>query len=141
MSYNSWFENHGNKHKELIEKLLKRGFDKDEIIEYFKYENLKKNEPNFCPLFAKNKKCHEMEELNCYLCACPNFRFNDSGFKEIEDKTLYSYCQIDSKDGEKFISSDKIHQNCTNCTIPHHKNYIEKHFSFDWLEIMKECKS
>ena len=44
----------------------------DEVIEYFKFENMVKNEPDFCPLYKDNKKCHDMEDLNCYLCACPN---------------------------------------------------------------------
>lgn len=59
------------------------GNTKQEIIEYFRFENMVKNEPDFCPLYKDNKKCHDMEDLNCYLCACPHFRFDDNGFKKI----------------------------------------------------------
>lgn len=98
------------------------------------------NEPDFCPLYAKNKKCHDMENLNCYLCACPNFRFDDNGFEKIENRTLFSKCNINSKDGDQFKTDIAIHQNCTGCTVPHHESYIQKNFSRDWFEIMKNVK-
>ena len=79
-----------------------------------------------------------MKELNCYLCACPNFRFDDNGFKKVEEKTLYSTCNIESKDGAQFISDDAIHQNYAGCLVPHHEAYIKKNFSRDWFKIMKE---
>jgi hypothetical protein len=79
-----------------------------------------------------------MKELNCYLCACPNFRFDDEGFKEVEEKTLYSTCDIDSKDGSQYISDIAIHQNCEGCLVPHHELYIKKVFDRDWFEVMKK---
>jgi len=138
MSYKSWFEKHGKKHKEIIKKLSH--LSDEEIIEYFKFENMVKNEPDFCPLYAKNKKCHDIEELNCYLCACPNFRFDDNGLGSVGEKIVYSKCSIDSKDGERFESKDAIHQNCSNCLVPHYRGYIEKNFSRDWFEIMNEVR-
>lgn len=136
MSYNQWFQSHGTKHQKIIEKL--QHLSDDELINYFKFENMVKNEPDFCPLYKENKKCHHMEELNCYLCACPNFRFDDSGFKKEASKILFSYCDIDSKDGDQFTTDDAIHQNCSGCGVPHHEAYIKKHFSRNWFEIMKE---
>lgn len=112
-----------------------------EVIHYFRFENMVENEPDFCPLYKENKKCHNMQELNCYLCACPNFRFNDKGFKEVEGKSLKSYCDIDSKDGDIFIGEDAIHQNCTECTVPHHEAYIKKLFSRDWFKTMKNVNN
>jgi len=138
MSYLSWFEQHAAKHKKIVQKLQKKGFSQEEIIEYFDFENMKIKEKDFCPLYEKNKKCHDMKELNCYLCACPNFRFNDKGIKKIEQKTQYSFCSIDSKDGKQGVYNDKIHQDCSGCTIPHTKAYVKKHFSYDWMEIMKQ---
>ncbi len=138
MSYLNWFKNHGKKHKKIVDKLLKNNLNKDEIIDYFEYENLKKNEPSFCPLFAKNKKCHNIKYLNCYLCGCPNFRFKDVGFKKEDNKILYSYCYINSKDGKKFINESAVHQNCSDCIIPHLKEYIKKYFSLDWFEMMNK---
>ncbi|MCD6173729.1 MAG: hypothetical protein J7J96_08090, partial [Sulfurimonas sp.] len=98
-----------------------------------------KHENDFCPLYKDNKKCHDMESLNCYLCACPNFRFNDDGIKKIEDKTQYSFCNINSKYGKQGVYGDKIHQDCSGCLIPHGKFYVKKQFDLDWKKIMKEC--
>lgn len=78
MTYEEWFLKQGELHKNVMKKLTNKSID--EIIEYFKFENMVKNEPDFCPLYKDNKKCHDMENLNCYLCACPNFRFKDEGF-------------------------------------------------------------
>ena len=135
MSYSSWFNTHGNKHKEIVERL--KHLTDDEIIKYFRFDNMVEKEPNFCPLYKDNKKCHESNELNCYLCACPNFRFKDEGFDKIEDKTLYSKCNINSKDGSQYISSEAIHQNCAGCFVPHSEQYIKKYFSRDWFKVME----
>jgi len=34
----------------------------DEIIKYFSYDNMVKNELDFCPLYKDNKKCHNIED-------------------------------------------------------------------------------
>lgn len=130
MSYLSWFKNHAKKHQEIVKKVAK-----DELVEYFKWENISKTDVGFCPLFAQNKKCHDMEELNCYLCACPNFRFDDSA------KELKSWCNIDSKDGAVIEHNGVKHQDCSGCRVPHELGYINKHFDTDWLKIMKACPS
>jgi hypothetical protein len=140
MSYSSWFDAHAKKHKELVAKLLDKGFEKSSIIEYFEFENMVKNEKDFCPLYAENTKCHEIEYLNCYFCACPNFRFNDKGIEQVEGKTKYSYCAIDSIKGRPAHYADAIHQDCTKCEVPHVKKYIEKYFDLEWERAMKACK-
>jgi hypothetical protein len=139
MSYSSWFQSHGEKHKKIIEKLTH--LSDDELIEYFRFDNMVKNEFDFCPLYAKNKKCHDNEELNCYFCACPNFRFNDKGFEQVEKRTLFSTCNIESKDGSQYISDDAIHQNCAGCFVPHSEAYIKKNFTRNWFEAMSKVKS
>ena len=139
MTYQEWFENHANKHKQIVSKLITKNFTKEQIIEYFDFENMVKQEKDFCLLYADNKKCHEMESLNCYLCACPYFRFDDAGIKKVGENTQYSFCDIESKDGSQGVYSNKIHQDCSNCTIPHHKKYIEKNFDLDWKVIMQKC--
>ena len=136
MGYSEWFEAHGQKHAAIMAKLTH--LSDEEIIAYFRFENMVEKEPDFCPLYKENKKCHDMQELNCYLCACPNFRFDDKGFKEVNGKSLKSYCAIDSKDGAVFEGEDALHQNCSSCTVPHHEAYIQKVFQRDWFEIMKE---
>ena len=144
MSYKSWFEEHAKKHKIIVEKLQEKNYTKEQIINYFDFENMVKSEKDFCPLYQDNKKCHDMLSLNCYACACPNFRFNDEGFEtrvvEGEEKTVYSFCDIDSKDGRVGVYGAKIHQDCSKCQVPHHKSYVEKHFSYDWLEMMQKCE-
>jgi len=139
MSYSKWFEAHGKKHAAIMRKLSH--LSDEEVIAYFRFEHMVKHEPDFCPLYAENRKCHEMEDLNCYLCACPNFRFNDAGFEQKEGKTLYSTCAIDSKDGDQYISQEAIHQNCAGCTVPHHESYIRKVFNRDWFKIMRKVPS
>ena len=127
MKYRTWIENHSIKHKRIIDRLSH--LTNDEVIEYFDFDNMVKNEPEFCPLYKENKKCHDMEKLNCYLCACPLFRLD----------TNRSYCEINSKYGaSKEGKGGFIHQNCSNCTIPHKTFYIKKNFSKDWKEIMKD---
>lgn len=112
-----------------------------EIIKYFIFENMIEQEPDFFPLYKEHKKCHDMEDLNCYLCACPNFRFSDEGFKKIEEKTLFSTCDINSKDGSQFISDNAIHQNCAGCLVPHQEAYIKKIFDRDWFKMMERVQA
>lgn len=140
MAYISWLQKHANKHKKIIDKLIAQNYTKEQIIDYFDFENMKEKEVDFCPLYAKNKKCHDMEHLNCYLCSCPNFRFNDEGIKKVDDKTQFSRCNINSKDGRQGVYGEKIHQDCSGCGVPHHRAYVEKHFDLDWAKIMKVCQ-
>ncbi len=140
MSYHSWFEAHALKHASIVTKLQEKHYDEDAIIEYFDFENMVKKEPDFCPLYAQNKKCHELKQLNCYLCACPNFRFNDNGLSEEKSVTQFSFCNIDSKDGKQGHYGNAIHQDCSGCSVPHHKEYVKKYFDHNWKNIMKACK-
>ncbi|MBP7225173.1 MAG: hypothetical protein KBA17_01440 [Aliarcobacter sp.] len=139
MTYDQWFQLQGELHSNVMKKLTHKSVD--EIIEYFKFENMVKNEPDFCPLYKDNKKCHDVEELNCYLCACPHFRFDDLGFEKIGEKVVYSFCSIDSKKGAKFEGDDYIHHDCSGCTIPHRAKYIKANdFKANWFEAMKDVR-
>ncbi len=140
MSYKSWFDAHAAKHAKIVEKLRLIGYDESKIIDYFDFENMRLCEEDFCPLYAENKKCHEMEPLNCYLCACPNFRFSDCGLGEKDGVTVYSECAIASKDGAQQNFGGKIHQNCTGCTVPHEKEFVRENFDMDWKKIMASCE-
>jgi len=139
MTYYEWFEAHGNKHQRLNQKLTALNLCQDEIIKYYRFENMLEKEPDFCELFKDKKKCHEMEDLNCYLCACPNFRFTMNP-KTLENKTIHSHCSIDSKDGALFEHEGNIHQDCSGCLVPHHEAYIDKNFDISWQKIMKACE-
>ncbi len=137
MSYESWFNDFADKHKVILDKLIKNNLSKDEIIDYFDFDNMVKEENDFCPLYKDNKKCHDIKELNCYLCACPNFRFNDAGIKTYNDKKILSECEINN--GAKFAGDGVVHQDCSSCTVPHHKAYVRKNFDLDWKNVMTEC--
>jgi len=139
MSYSSWFNAHAKKHKNIVQKLRLRDYTKEQIIEYFDFDNMVKMEKEFCPLYVENKKCHDMKQLNCYLCACPNFRFKDEGIEKVDEKTKYSFCSIDSKKGELSTYGDAIHQNCSGCDVPHVQKYVEDKFKYDWKEMMQDC--
>jgi len=142
MNYGGWLEGHIYKHRLIVEKLKAKGFDKEMIIDYFDFDNMVENEPDFCKLYKHKEKCHEMEKLNCYLCACPHFRFNDDeGINEDDDeRTLYSTCSINAKGSKPFYSESAIHHDCSGCTIPHKRSYILKHYDEDLGKIMAECQ-
>jgi len=139
MTYTEWYEAHAGKHAEIVKNL--EHLSDDELIDYFDFDNMKVKHPDFCPLYPKDQKCHEMEKLNCYLCACMHFRFNDSGIDIVNGKRRYSDCSIDSKNRALFEDDNSIHNDCSNCKVPHKKHVIKKYFSRDWKEIMKRCNT
>jgi len=139
MTYVQWFEMHGNRHHLLNQKLLSLDYSQDEIIKYYRFENMVEKEPDFCELYKDKQKCHEMEDLNCYLCACPNFRFTMKPVDQ-EGKLVHSHCSIESKDGTVFEHEGNIHQDCSGCLVPHHETYISKNFDISWKKIMKSCE-
>ena len=138
MNYSDWFETHGQKHQKIVAKLQQQGLSIDAIIDYFDFESMCQNEPDFCALYATHKKCHDIASLNCYLCACPNFRFDDNA-KEVKGIKHFSYCDINSADGAIFKDGNNHHQDCSKCAVPHHKSYVKKHFKYEWFEIMGAC--
>lgn len=137
MKYIEWFEAHAIKHKKIVDKLIELNYTKVQIVEYFDFDNMVENETEFCPLYKENKKCHDMDDLNCYMCACPNFRFNDDGLEINNEVKTLSKCDIDN--GEEFRGKGVIHQDCSSCSVPHHETYALKNFSLDWREMMKDC--
>lgn len=140
MTYSQWFEQHAKKHKTIIAKLLAQNFTQEQIIEYFEFSNMAKQEKEFCLLYETQKKCHDIPYLNCYFCACPHFRFNENGTKKVDEKTQFSFCAIEAKDGTLATYGEAIHQDCSNCTVPHSKKYITQNFNLDWKDAMKACK-
>ena len=139
MTYEEWYEIFSAKHTTIVQKLQKQGYTPEQIVEYFDFDNMVEKESDFCLLYQEKKKCHDIEKLNCYLCACPHFRFSDKGVKKVEEKTLYSYCSIEAKDGGVATYGDAMHQDCTKCSVPHHKKFILQNFSPDWRESMSGC--
>jgi hypothetical protein len=131
MTYLEWFNAHAKKHKHILQKLENR--TDEEVIAYFRWENMLKNEPDFCPLFARKEKCHDMERLNCYLCACPEFRFDDHA------DIRKSWCVIDARKSRKIEVEKSVHLDCSGCILPHTEGYIKKHFDRNWRKIMHKA--
>ena len=117
MTYEEWNKEHIVKRSEILKKL--KGKSYKEIREYFQYNNMMINEPDFCGLYKTKTKCHNMKNLNCFCCACPYFKYNDDGLYKKGEYTVYSECSINSMKGKEFIYQNTIHQDCSYCTIPH----------------------
>jgi Zn-finger protein len=129
MTYEQWINQHNIKHQAIMKRL--EHLSDREIIEYFDFDNMKKNESDFCPLYQTNEKCHEMEHLNCYFCACPLFRVGN----------IKSFCKIESRFGGRYQDKNGYsHQDCTNCKIPHKVSYIEVNFDRSWENAMRDVK-
>lgn len=139
MSYFKWYVTHGKKHNALVQTLCSQGLNSQEIIDYFRYENMLIKEPLFCPLYANKEKCHNIRYLNCYLCACPHFRFSDFGIGNEDDVCIKSECAIGSRKSKRFFYEKEIHLDCSACTIPHTHGFIKKVFHEVWQEIMRDC--
>lgn len=139
MSYSSWFKQHGNKHRIIVDRLIAEGLSEEEIIDYFDFDNMVSKEPEFCYLYPDNKKCHNVESLNCYLCACPLFRFSDDGIGKKDLKVIYSECYVNSKLGIQSDFGEAVHLDCSGCTVPHGRKYVRKNYDTNWYKIMEKC--
>lgn len=129
MTYSFWAKSHIGKRSELLRILIDKGFSEEDIVKHFNWSNMVRAHPDYCGLFAENKKCHNLQELNCLFCACPHFIFNDNGLYIEGIKTVYSKCGIDSRFGTEFEYDIAIHQDCTLCLIPHTKQFASKHLN------------
>ncbi len=136
MSYRKWFEEHAARHAAIVSTLSH--LDDAELIEYFDYENMRRMHPEFCPLYKEGTKCHDMEKLNCYMCACPYFRFDDAGAEE-GDMRRFSSCSIEAKDARTFRHENSLHNDCSHCLLPHRSGFVAKHFSRSFREMMEGC--
>ena len=121
MTYSDWENTHKIKRNNLQRKLEKQGFTKEQIIDYFDFNNMFKHEPNFCGMYKIKTKCHDTDYLNCYNCGCPYFKYTDNPTPNKEGKKRFSYCTINSKFSKDFEINENIHCDCTDCVIPHTK--------------------
>jgi len=113
MTYADWRKDFFNKRNKIVEKLKKLNYSEEKIYEYFEYDNMSLKESSFCPLYELNKKCHDIEYLNCFHCACPHFVI-------VGDD---SFCKINSKFADNIVINNNKICDCTNCTIPHTKQF------------------
>ena len=141
MGYKSWFETHAKKHEALVAKLKTQGIAGEALVAYFVFENMVKCEPDFCPLYARGKKCHDRAYLNCFLCACPHFRFKDEGLHVRENGVVVkSVCAANARFAKRFVYEGVEHLDCSACVVPHNKAFVRKHLGKTWKEAMQECE-
>ena len=76
MTFAEWERSHNAKVVSILVKL--KGKSDIEVIRHFDYDNMAKEESEFCPLYDIGEKCHKTDKpFNCYLCGCPYFRESD----------------------------------------------------------------
>ena len=124
MGYDEWYRSFVSARAQILSSLETN--DIETAAEYFEYDRLSLSHPSFCPLFEKGQRCHDMQKLNCFFCACPYFVYDDNGLYEKEGKTVYSRCSINAPEGREFVGADSIHQDCSGCIIPHKRAFIIK---------------
>jgi len=89
------------------------------IIEEMSFRVKSKKQQDDCPYYRTEKPCHpEIKELNCFLCACPQY----------ESFKLEGGCKIKSKLGKwayhKHLPAGKV-WGCSNCAAYHHPKSVE----------------
>ena len=133
MTYEEWHKEHNQKKKNILKNLEGKSYEC--IVNYFDYDNMKQNEEGFCPLYKQNKKCHNIDNLNCFFCGCPFFVYSDNipvYYDRLKQVKHYSVCSIKSKFAKEFSYVDNngvkcINCDCSGCTIPHSKKFVERH--------------
>lgn len=95
---------------EIISKNVK------DIIDSWDFENMKKQNPEWCICYEEDKKCHKIERLNCFFCYCPEY---DRTFPE-------GKCKIDSPDGKYIETANGRILDCSDCTFPHKRENAVK---------------
>ena len=129
MTYTDWATKHLASRREIQGKLEAHGCSSEQVIDYFDFDNMVTHEPDFCPLYKTNTKCHETGRLNCYLCACPHFKCSDEPLETlVNGDKLFSLCTINSGNAGSFIVDKNVHCNCAACTIPHSTRAALKHY-------------
>jgi Zn-finger protein len=81
------------------------------LIEEWDFEKRKKENPHGCICYEESKKCHDMEDLNCFFCYCPEY---DRTIKE-------GGCKIDSSKGKYIDNHEGKIWDCSDCDFPHKK--------------------
>ncbi|NLC28631.1 MAG: hypothetical protein GX780_07660 [Campylobacteraceae bacterium] len=126
-SYKYWLNSHTIKKEKIVNYLRLKGLCSEEVVDYFVFENMALKERDFCPLYAKNQKCHDIEYLNCFFCACPHFVFKDEGLFVRENGIIVkSRCAINSSFSKVVLNEKEEHLDCSNCTLPHIYSFLTK---------------
>lgn len=94
------------------------------ILEEFSFESRRKTHPDKCPCYSENKPCHDIprENLNCFLCFCPMYKFRDGESK----------CLAGNPQGKGKWFYHPSHKNgriwdCSDCTFPNEKDNVRSY--------------
>src|SRR4030042_811398 len=121
-----WEDNHFT---EIVRELKSEGIDISyenipDIIEAMSFDRRSKRNPEKCTYYQENppRQCHEIDGLNCLLCACPNYNSKD----------LEGGCRINSKNGKwtyhPNLPAGRL-WDCSDCRINHSEKEIEKYLT------------
>lgn len=126
MTYTEWKTSNKEKKVKILLKLHNK--TNVEIAEYFSYKNMVKNEKDFCSLYKENLKCHDMDNLNCFHCGCPHFQYTEdkTGLFTQDGLPVLSKCNVNAIQSKQFTATRAIHQDCSDCLIPHTFLYTTK---------------
>lgn len=128
MTFEEWEDTHHEKLIKILNKLNNKSIN--EVQEYFLYDNMKVNEPDYCELYALNEICHDMDNLNCLFCACPYFIGSDTPLEIVNDIHIMSRCDINSRFRKVFTYFTKENEqfeqcDCSECHLPHKESFIK----------------
>ncbi|OGJ16329.1 hypothetical protein A3K74_01910 [Candidatus Pacearchaeota archaeon RBG_13_33_26] len=87
----------------------------DELIKEWNFENRKSNADE-CICYQQGKKCHDIKNLNCFFCYCPNY---DTSVKE-------GRCFINSPKAKYIDNHNGKILDCSDCDFPHKPENIKK---------------
>jgi Zn-finger protein len=109
----------------------------DKIIGETSFDKRRKKNPTFdkCPYLQGEESCHpEVEDLNCFLCPCPNY----------DSSRLDGGCKIDSSQGKRtFHTSLPLGHiwDCSNCSINHSPGEVRTYLETNFDELRKEYEA
>lgn len=127
--------------RRILNELTKRGIEIcveniERIIEAISFKVLSKESKNEsklqCPYYELGKPCHDIYDLNCFLCACPNY----------ESDKLEGGCRISSIFGKMTFHANlpagKI-WDCSSCCVNHSPKEVEKYLREHIKELKDNC--
>ena len=104
------------------------------IVQESGFQSRAKKVPTFdnCPYLMMNQPCHpEIQDLNCFLCPCPNY----------ESDRLEGGCKVDSKRG-KFTFHESLPAgkvwDCSDCNVSHSSKEVKEYLRANFEEIKLE---
>lgn len=115
-----------------------------QILHTTSFSRIKRN-PNAsaCPYYKQDTGCCKDLEINCFLCACPEY---DSKFVKVEDseEVFIGRCKRQSRLGEysNHPHSPNIHiWDCSACPYPHLPETVVKYLREHMQELQEQSKS